>query len=231
MAYIKKTISFFYRNIEIRAVVISLALALTAGLALLLSAAAYSDRVQGGIADKVIRFHILANSDSDKDQALKLMVRDKVLSELSGVMTGAESAGEAREQLAVHIPAIEGWASDVLTGQGSDYPVKAYLIQSYFPTRIYGDAAFPAGMYEALRLEIGEGAGHNWWCMMFPPLCFVDAAIGYEEKEDKEEDQEILKSHLTAEGYDLVTMSGGNEKVGIRFKIVEIWQGIKNLFR
>jgi stage II sporulation protein R len=230
MAYIKKTISFFNRSIELRAAVIALGLALAAGLALLLSAAVYSERIQGGIADKVIRFHILANSDADRDQALKLIVRDKVLAELSGVLTGNETGSEAREKLRTLLPEIEGWAAEALAGQGSDYPVRAYLTNSYFPTRTYQQAAFPAGMYEALRLEIGAGEGRNWWCVMFPPLCFVDAAAGYEEKEDKEEGQRILKDRLTAEGYDLVTMSGG-EKVEIRFKIVEIWQGIKNWFR
>jgi len=123
---------------------------------------------------ELIRFHVLANSDSEADQLLKRQVRDGILAKFSPVVGGAPSLEESRRIVKENLKAIEAEAARVIAVKGKKYPVKAEYGYFNFPAKSYGDLTLPAGRYEALRIVIGEGKGSNWWCVLFPPLCFVD---------------------------------------------------------
>lgn len=129
-------------------------------------------------ASQVVRLHVLANSDSAADQALKLQVRDAILEEMPDLFQGAESQGQALQIVKAHLPLIEAIATKVIQGAGYDYSVHATTGRFDFPDRAYGDVDLPAGTYEALRVEIGAAKGANWWCVLFPPLCFKDWTSG-----------------------------------------------------
>ena len=148
-----------------------LELALLIGLAVTLLSGAVSLRTQEQLAEKVVRLHILANSDSEEDQALKLQVRDAVLARTTEILEQASDRTAAEADLRASLPELEALAETELTAAGCSYPVTAELTDTQFPTREYDGFALPAGKYLALRLVIGAGAGHNWWCVVFPPLC------------------------------------------------------------
>ena len=141
---------------------------------------------EGAIYDDTVRLHILANSDSAKDQELKLFLRDELLSEYGEALSYNGSAEEARRALAEMLPEIEKFCKDLISKNGSSYSVKAMLSDEWYETREYGDIKLPEGRYTSLRIVIGEGEGQNWWCVMFPPLC-LDAALAdgvYTDAED-----------------------------------------------
>lgn len=194
--------------------------------ALAIVTSAYSDNVQKGIAQEVIRFHVLANSNTDEDQNLKLAVRDGILAEIEPELSTAKSISQTRDILRGNLDRIEECAQNIIGENGYNYTVSVQLEPSNFPTKNYGDIAFPAGEYEALRVVIGEGAGNNWWCVMFPPLCFVD--ITHSEMPDEIKDD--LKSILTNEEYDIVVRAKSEDivPVKVKFKIVEWWQERKH---
>jgi len=137
------------------------------------------------IRGNVLRLHILADSDSPRDQELKLKVRDELLE--SGLLSEADSLADAEEEVMVHIPEIELLAEDVLRHNGCDKKVRAYLTEMHFDKRVYGDITMPEGDYHALRIEIGSAKGHNWWCVMYPPLC-LPAACEVTDDKEKEDD-------------------------------------------
>ncbi len=133
----------------------------------------------------VLRLHILADSDSEEDQRLKLCVRDALL-EQSGELFGEADDLESAEEAALEaMPEIVDIAENTLRAQGCDSPVRAYLADMEFDERVYGNITMPAGKYRALRIEIGEAKGHNWWCVMYPPLC-IPAAEDVESRDEKE---------------------------------------------
>ena len=183
---------------------------------------AYSDTVQGGIAEGIIRLHVLANSDSPEDQALKLAVRDYIVGKYSGVLSAGESKLETMESLSALLPEIERCATEKISELGYSYGVNATLSKSYFPTKNYGGVSFPAGEYDALRLEIGSGNGKNWWCVLFPPLCFVDVT----HKAVDAETRKKLEQTLGEEEYNIIAgaQPGGEVSYKVKFKLVEIWQ-------
>ena len=151
-------------------------------LAMLLTPLADFGQRCAQVRGEVLRLHILANSDSPEDQALKLLVRDAVLLETGDLFASAENLEEARVRAAESLPAIEETARQTLLREGCDLPVRAEVTRMYFNTREYGeDTTLPAGDYDALRLTIGEAEGRNWWCVMFPPLCVPAAAEVPEE--------------------------------------------------
>lgn len=156
---------------------------------------------QAEIAKEVLRFHILANSDSEEDQALKMKVKDAVLSFMKQELPHSGSLKETKEWVKTHIGDIEELAAKVIQNEGYAYEVRAEVMTCDFPDKTYGDVTFPAGAYEALRIEIGQAKGHNWWCCLYPNLCFIDATHAVVPEKGKEE----LKSVLTDEEYDMVT--------------------------
>ena len=154
-------------------------------------------RIQKDIAKEVLRLHVVANSDSEEDQALKLQVKETIVTYLRGVMGDAVSVEEARAEIQKRLPEIEELAREKMQKEGYDYDAEAQLGQCYFPVKEYGDMTFPAGDYEALKVNLGESAGKNWWCVMYPTLCFVDSTYQVVPDSSKEK----LKESLTEEEY------------------------------
>jgi stage II sporulation protein R len=132
----------------------------------------------GAIPEESIRLRILANSDSPADQAVKRHIRDAVVADMQRYATQSHTIEEARQDIASRLPAIEELVRDELAKRGFRYAVKAELGTVPFPTKMYGGTVYPAGDYEALRITLGAGDGQNWWCVLFPPLCFVDSVSG-----------------------------------------------------
>ncbi|MBO7748871.1 stage II sporulation protein R [Paenibacillus sp. MWE-103] len=132
----------------------------------------------GSIPSESIRLRILANSDSAPDQAVKREVRDAIVDEMNAWVSGPQTIDEARATIRAHLGDIDAVIAAKLAARGFDYGFKAELSVVPFPTKIYGTEVYPAGNYEALRVTLGAGAGQNWWCVLFPPLCFVDAVSG-----------------------------------------------------
>ena len=192
--------------------------------AFLVCTALWAEATQAQLAEKVIRLHVLANSDSQADQTLKLQVRDKILAQTASLLSGQESAAQAAAILQDNLDALAQTAAQEIAARGYHYPVKVCLEETWFPTRQYENVSLPAGNYQALRVLIGEGAGKNWWCVMFPPLCFVDDQNGIiDEKTDKK-----LKEVLTEEEYDLIMAKNKSEvkNLEFKFKITEVFQNI-----
>ena len=174
--------------------------------------------------DKLIRFHVIANSDSDKDQKLKLKVRDEVISYLQPKLENSNSIEESEKIIKNEYKTLENISKKVISKNGYNYTVKVGLEYSNFPAKQYSSVVWPAGQYKALRIIIGEGKGKNWWCVMFPPLCFVDDQNGIiDEKTDKK-----LKEVLTEEEYDLIMAKNKSEvkNLEFKFKITEVFQNI-----
>lgn len=183
--------------------------------------------VQKSISKKIIRFHVLANSDSDIDQNLKLNVKDNVLAYIYPKLKDSKSIEESRDILKKNDSSIRNVALNTIKKAGFNYKVKTMLSNENFPIKSYGDIVLPEGNYEAYRIIIGDGNGHNWWCVMFPPLCFIDITKGdvsYKKTEDemkkvlnKNEFEEVdnKKGILTP-----VEINGQN--INIKFKIVEL---------
>lgn len=196
----------FYRWIEKRAVKICFALAvilaalITTGIYCRAEASAQRE-LQEHLAQEVLRFHVLANSDSEADQELKLQVRDAVLEYMEENMPEEDSADAAKDWVRAHIDTLENVSRQAAAQAGADYPVSAAVTTCWFPDKSYGDVTFPAGNYEALRIEIGEAKGHNWWCVLYPGLCFTDTVNAVVPDEGKEK----LKNVLTEEEYSRVT--------------------------
>ena len=164
------------------------------------------------IANEIIRFHVIANSNTDEDQALKLKVRDKVIEFVSNSLKESNSLEESRKFIIENKSNIERIAKSVIIENGYDYNVTSSLSRENFPDKIYGDVVFPQGEYEAYRILIGEAKGENWWCVMFPPLCFVD---GTKDAIDSTEVVEKLEGNNKKEKIK-------NNKVKFKFKLFEM---------
>lgn len=180
----------------------------------------YVSAVSNDIQDSVFRLHVIANSDSAEDQNLKYIVRDKVLEYINSI-SGNESSKEDVINLAKeNINEIQKIAENTINENGYNYLVKLNIGNFAFPTKTYGDISFPAGFYDALKIEIGEAKGQNWWCVMFPPLCFVDVTSGVVPEESKE----VIKENLSEEEYNL--LSEDSNDINFKFRIVEMFQNI-----
>ena len=178
-------------------------------------------KMQREIAKEVIRLHVVANSDSGEDQKLKLEVKEEILSLLREQMREDETVTAAQQTIRDHLNEIEEAAGRYIRDMGYDYPVTAELGTCYFPVKEYGDLTFQAGEYKALKVNIGRSEGKNWWCVMYPALCFVDSTYQVVPETSKEQ----LKQNLTEEEYN--SLLDGGDGVSYSFKIVE-W--IQNLF-
>lgn len=158
-------------------------------------------KTQQSLAKEVLRFHVLANSDSEADQALKMEVKAGVLKYMKAELPHSKSAEETKAWAMSHEDELTKVAKQIIDEAGYQYPVKVAVTNCYFPDKTYGDITFPAGDYEALRIEIGAAKGRNWWCVLYPNLCFVDATHAVVPNEGKEE----LKEVLAEEEYEMVT--------------------------
>ena len=191
-------------------------IALLIGLAVFLTSGALALRTQDELADKVVRLHVLANSDSEEDQALKLRVRDGVLEQATAILEQSADRREAESRLRGQLLELERIAAKEIAAEGYDYPVTVNLENTDFPTKEYDGFTLPAGEYLALRVIIGEGKGQNWWCVVFPPLCTTAAA-------DLEET--AVAAGLDGEDVSLITEE--DEGYVLKFRAVELWEKLR----
>ena len=178
-------------------------LALLCALCLTLCAALWAQKQSDRISESLIRLHVLAVDDSAEEQALKLRVRDAVLDFLSPRLEGIESKAEAAELLSRSLPELQSAAAAAAEGR----QVTVTLTREYYPTRSYGRISLPAGGYDSLRVVLGKGEGHNWWCVVFPPLCLSLESAEELEQDIGEESFQILSSDGTV----------------LRFRLLELW--------
>lgn len=181
----------------------------------------YIENMKKDIADNLLRLHIVGADDSEYSQNLKICVRDRILSDFSEVFSYCgsleASAARARELK----PRIEAAAADELKSRGCNDSVSAVVEECRFPTKNYGEVTLPGGVYTALNIRLGAARGHNWWCVMYPPLCFKEG----EEVRLSKESEKILREKLDKDTYDIITKN--DKEVVVKFKLVEIVQEIK----
>lgn len=188
--------------------------------ALSLMTGAMALRTQDQLAEKVVRLHVLANSDSPEDQALKLEVRDVVLERAEALLSRCGGRQEAESLLRGQLLEFEDLARQVVRNAGYDYPVTVELAETRFPTREYDSFTLPAGNYLALRVLIGEAAGQNWWCVVFPPLCAAASA---------DVPASALAAGLTEEEVRLITEE--DQGYVLKFKAIELWEDLREALR
>ena len=180
------------------------------------------EKKETALAQSLIRLHVIANSDSGDDQSLKLKVRDRVIKECGDIFSENETIDTAREDILANLGKIENCAIDEVRKNGYSYDVNVVFAPSYFPTKEYGDLVLPTGSYEAVRVEIGKASGQNWWCVLFPPLCFVDQtcvtvsgdAIDKISSASDDLDKEFISTEKDG-------------SVEFKFKTYELWQKSK----
>jgi stage II sporulation protein R len=188
-----------------------------------ISAISYVHAVSNDISESVFRLHVIANSDSVEDQNLKYKVRDNVINYMNSLCSSAASKEEAIKLAKEHTDEFYNIAKQTVIDNGYSYDIKINIGNFDFPTKQYGDISLPAGSYDALRIEIGKANGQNWWCVMFPPLCFVDVSSGIVPEESKET---IKKSLSNEEEYVLIN-EDKNTDIKFKFKLIEMFQNVK----
>ncbi|MCX7694252.1 MAG: stage II sporulation protein R [Caloramator sp.] len=189
----------------------------------------YANKATGELnyKDKLIRFHVIANSDSKNDQNVKLKVRDAVLKELGPKLQRAKTKDEAVQIITSNIERIENISNNILQDNGYKYKAKASLGTYTFPIKSYGNITLKEGDYTALRIVLGEGGGKNWWCVMFPPLCFIDITRGLTTEETENELNKVLEEDEVTEVMNISDFNKEkHEKVVFKFKIVELIEEI-----
>lgn len=191
--------------------------ALLAGVAVAALYAGWTAQSQAALAGRVIRLHVIANSDSEADQALKLLVRDAVLAQAAGLVEEGAGLEEAEASLAGHLEELAAAGAAVVASEGQSYPVSASFERTWFPTKEYDGFALPAGNYQALRIVIGEGSGRNWWCVVFPPLCLSSVS---------EVADTAMASGLEEDDVKLITGESGGYVV--KFKCMELIDQLRN---
>ena len=203
---------------KIKIVIITLPLLL---LYTFISSVQYVSAISSDLSESVFRLHIIANSNSKEDQDLKYKVRDNIINYMNTLCSSTNSKEEVISIANEHLEDFKQIAIDTIKENGFDYNVSIEINNVFFPTKTYGDISLPEGYYDALRIKIGNASGQNWWCVMFPPLCFVDVSTGIVPEESKE----LMKENLTDEEYNLIC-TGNNSKdnsdIEFKFKIVEI---------
>ncbi len=183
----------------------------------------YVSAVSSNISSSVFRLHVIANSDSREDQNLKYIVRDKVLEYMNTLVdTNISSKEETMRIVSENLDNFKSVAQNTVYENGYNYIVNVEIGNFTFPTKNYGDISLPAGYYDALRVSIGDAKGKNWWCVMFPPLCFVDVSSGVVPEQSKE----ALEESLPDEEYELI--SGSSTEFDVKFKFVEFFENFKN---
>ena len=188
-------------------------LALGLGVLCALILGAWAREAQSSLSEKIVRLHVVANSDAEDDQELKQRVRDAVLEAARPLMANAAGADAAALALEAELPYLQQVAQAEAERSGYDYQVAATLAQAYFPTREYDDFSLPAGRYQALRVTIGDGAGKNWWCVVFPPLCDASAPAA-------------AQTSLSTADAALIADKDG---VTIKFRCVELWEKFRKI--
>ena len=188
---------------------------------ILISISSYSNAVSNNLSDSVLRLHVIANSNSDEDQALKYAVRDELIEYMNSICLNISTKEEAVNLVTQNLDSFQKIAEDVIKQNGFNYNVNLEVGNFDFPSKKYGDISLPAGFYDALKVKIGNASGKNWWCVMFPSLCFVDVTNGIVPEESKETLQTVLED----EEYSLI--SSENYEYKFKFKLVELFENAK----
>ncbi|WP_162300614.1 stage II sporulation protein R [Anaerosacchariphilus polymeriproducens] len=184
---------------------------------------AKAQQIQHGIAEQVIRFHVIANSNSNEDQSLKIELKDYIAGYMKELLKDSSSIEQTRELIKENMSQIQKKAEGFIEKKGYTYKIQTKLGGCHFPEKVYGDCSFPAGDYEALEIIIGNGVGRNWWCVVYPSLCFVDGTYAVVSEETKEE----LKHVLTEEEYAVITNQTDKEiKIKYTFKTLTFFKEI-----
>ena len=178
----------------------------------------YAQNVSSDIAESVFRLHVIANSDSKEDQDLKYKVRDNLISYMNNICNNCNNKEEAINLVTKHKEDFKEIALNTIKDNSYSYDVNISIGNFQFPTKDYGDISLPSGYYDALRVEIGEAKGQNWWCVMFPPLCFVDITSGVVPEDSKEQ----LEDNLSEEEFALVS-EDSDPQIKFKFKILEFF--------
>ena len=189
-----------------------------------ISAFSYVSAVSSNIADSVFRLHIIANSNSIADQNLKLLVRDKVIEYMNSISKGYTTKSDVINLVENNLENFKQITQNVIHENGYDYNVTISVGNFEFPTKAYGDISLPAGAYDALKIEIGNANGQNWWCVMFPPLCFVDVSSGIVPDDSKK----IIQDKLSDEEFYII--SENTPDVKFKFKLIELLSNMANTF-
>jgi len=181
----------------------------------------YSNALSEDISNSVFRLHVIANSNSKEDQDLKYIVRDKLIKYMNSISQNISSKEEAIKLVEENKFEFYTIAKNVIYDKGFNYDVNIEIGNFSFPTKTYGDISLPAGFYDALKVEIGEASGENWWCVMFPSLCFVDVSNGIVPEESKHD----LENTMEKEDYNLI--SSDTLEFKLKFKLVELFENAK----
>ena len=183
-----------------------------------ISAQSYVTAVSTNLSEAVFRLHVIANSDTNEDQALKLKVRDSLLNYMNQLCSNCFTKEDAISIANEHKADFQKIAEQTVIENGYNYSVKINIDNFYFPTKNYGDITLPAGLYDALRIELGEAKGQNWWCVMFPSLCFIDISSGIVDDTAKEN----LKENLEEESYTVISDHKKSD-IKFKFKLIEFF--------
>lgn len=187
-------------------------------LYIFISAYSYVYSVSSNLANNVFRLHVIANSNSEEDQLLKYKVRDNLINYMNTLCENCKSKQEVIDISRQNISNFKTIAEQTVVSEGFNYDVNVQIGNYSFPTKTYGDLSFPSGYYDALRIEIGDASGQNWWCMLYPSLCFVDMTSGIIPDESRDD----LKTSLSEEEYNLISNTD-NEYYNFKFKIIEFF--------
>ena len=183
----------------------------------------YSQAISTNLSDSVFRLHIIANSDSSADQELKLKVRDNIIKYMNTLTASSSNKSEVISIASNHLNSFKEIALNTIKENGYNYNVNVEIGNFYFPTKTYGDISFPSGNYDALKIEIGEAIGQNWWCVLFPPLCFVNSSTGIIPDDSKN----TLKDTINSESYEIInegnSSNDNTSDIKIKFKIIEFF--------
>jgi len=192
---------------------------------ILISAHSYASAISTNLSEAVFRLHVIANSDSVEDQSLKLKIRDALIEYMNNLCANCSTKQEAISIAQTHKSDFQKIAEQTIANNGYNNSVKITIGNFYFPTKNYGDISLPAGLYDALKVEIGEANGQNWWCVMFPSLCFVDISSGIVNDEAKEN----LEENLETESYSIISDTKKSD-IKFKFKLIEFFAE-NNLFK
>jgi len=192
---------------------------------ILISAHSYASAISTNLSEAVFRLHVIANSDSVEDQSLKLKIRDALIEYMNNLCANCSTKQEAISIAQTHKSDFQKIAEQTIANNGYNNSVKITIGNFYFPTKNYGDISLPAGLYDALKVEIGEANGQNWWCVMYPSLCFVDISSGIVNDEAKEN----LEENLETESYSIISDTKKSD-IKFKFKLIEFFAE-NNLFK
>ncbi len=181
-------------------------------------AISYAQNISTNISDSVFRLHVIANSNSDEDQNLKYIVRDDLIEYMNSITKNITSKDEAINLVNQNITRFKEIAKNTISSQGFNYDVNISIGKYDFPTKDYGDISLPSGIYDALKVEIGNATGENWWCVMFPPLCFVDLTTGYVD----EDSHNLMKDNLNPEEFSIIS-EDSDPTIQFKFKLIEFF--------